>query len=159
MRSISKLFLLGVLGSVSLFGSVPGGAAVADETPPPIEENHDYPLAEAIFQQRGIRLIKGDGHILFTDCVAGADQLKVVSRRWPGAQGEFCFRIRGAKGYLTLEVPEAYLIRGDSHTVAAKVTVDGDTESVTVPKNTWVGVGEGSDPDSGPATVVELRVA
>jgi hypothetical protein len=159
MRFYPKLLVLGALGGAAIFGASPGLVAAADEAPPPIEENYDYPNADQIFAERGIKLIKGDGHILFADCAANADQMRVRSRRWPGALGEFCFRVRGTRGFVTLELPETYLILGDSHAATAKVTVDGETEAVTIPKNTWVGVGEGENPNNGPATLLELRVA
>jgi hypothetical protein len=151
--------VFGLLGGLAMFGG-PTGAG-ADEAPPPIEENYDYPGADRILAERGIKLIKGDGRILFVDCVVGANQAKVESRRWPGTRGHFCFTIKGTKGYLTLEIPEAYVIWSDqNHALNAKIKVADQTSTVNVPKDDFVGIGEGGDdPNSGPATILELRVA
>lgn len=159
MSAVPKLVVFGLLGGLATFSS-PVGAGAA-ESPPPIEEDYVYPFAAQIERDRGIKLIKGDGHILFADCVTGADQIKVESRRWPGTRGHFCFRVKGNTGYVTLEIPEAYVIWSDqNHALNAKITVASETETVHVPKDDFVGIGEGGgDPNSGPATVLELRVA
>ncbi len=159
MSVVPKLAVIGLLGGLAAF-SGPAGAG-AEDAPPPIEETYEYPGAAQIERDRGLKLIKGDGHILFADCVTGADQIKVESRRWPGTRGHFCFVVKGTKGYVTLEIPEAYVIWSDqNHALNAKITVAAETETVHVPKDDFVGIGEsGNDPNSGPATVLELRIA
>lgn len=164
MRFLSRLLVLSAVGGAAVFAGTTAftGAtsARADdprpaETQPPIEENYDYPFADKIFAERGIRLIKGDGRILLVDC-GGPDLVEVLSR----SKGKFCFQVKGTRGgYVTMELPETYLIKGDSHPIAAKVIVDGETEIVPVNKNEWVPVGEGTDPNSGPATLLEIRAS
>jgi hypothetical protein len=39
------------------------------------------------------------------------------------------------------------------------VTIEGNVGTVQVPKNTWTPVGEGTDPESRPATLLEFRAA
>ena len=152
VRAISRIFSAGVAIFVAMF--VGTTAAVADDPQPPIEETYDYPGADQIFQERGIRLLKGDGHILLVDCASGTGFAEVLS----SSKGQFCFRLSGTRGYLTMELPEAYLIKGGSgHTITATVTVDNVVETVQVPKNIWVAVGEGADPENGLATLLELR--
>jgi len=130
------------------------GGAPADDTPPPIVEDYSYPGADRILAERGLKLIKGDGHILLADCAAGTGQAEV----WSRTKGNFCFKVSGASGWLTMEVPEAYLLVGaGGHTIAAKVVVDGVTSSVAVGKGEFRGIGEGGDPNSGPATLLEFR--
>jgi hypothetical protein len=68
-RFLSRSLILGLVSGAALFASTFG--ALADNPQPPIEENYDYPGAEKIFQERGIRLRKGDGHILLVDYSSG----------------------------------------------------------------------------------------
>ncbi|MFD5092504.1 hypothetical protein ACFWMR_18010 [Amycolatopsis thailandensis] len=130
--------------------------APTDDLPPAIVEDYSYPDAAKILAERGIKLIKGDGHILFADCAAGTGQAEV----WSRTKGHLCFKISGATGLLTMEVPEAYLITGaGAHTIVADIVVDGVPSTVTVAKGEFRGIGEGSDPNSGPATLLEFHSA
>lgn len=144
MRLLSRLLVLGALGSAigALAQSQPG-----------LEENYDYPSADKILAERGVRLLKGDGHILLADC----DSPELVEV-WGRGRAKLCFRIKGSQGSLTLEIPEVYLIKADNHTLTVKVTVGGATTSVALKKNEWSPIGEGN-PESGPATLVELRAS
>jgi hypothetical protein len=138
----------------ALFANTPG--ALADDPQPRIEENYDYPRAEEIAQERGIRLHKGDGHILLVDCNSATGLAEV----WSRSKGQFCFRINGTIGSLTMELPEVYVIKGgSSHTIRATVTVDGKVETVPVQRNRWTPLGEGADPESRPATLLEFRAS
>jgi hypothetical protein len=130
------------------------GHAVAAEggTQPSIEETHDYPFADNIFAARKIRLIKGDGNITLVECGSSANLIEVHSYK---ADDKFCFRVRGSEGYLTMELADVYGIKGDSHTVAAKVSIDDKEKSVDVPKGQWTGVGVGANENA--ATLLEIR--
>jgi hypothetical protein len=158
----TRPLILRLVSGAVLFAGIPGALAddsqlriLADASQPRIEENYDYPAAEKILQERGIRLRKGDGHILLVDCNGGTGLAEVWSRK-----GRFCFRITETVGTLTLDLPEVYLIKGGSqHTIEATVTVDGTVKTVPVPTNTWTSVGEGADPKSGPATLLEFRAS
>lgn len=156
MRLLSRLSLVGAVCAVGLIGG--GGPTVAalEETPPPAVEDYSYPGAAEILAERGIKLIRGDGHIvLLEDCPVG-DRILVWSRV---ASTPFCFKAKGATGYLTLELEQAYFISaGSGHSLTAKVTVDGVTEPpITVPKDGGQGLGEGENPEKGPATLLEIR--
>ncbi|MFG1644464.1 hypothetical protein ACGFMK_29625 [Amycolatopsis sp. NPDC049252] len=137
--------------------ATPGSAAAAsDDAPPPIVETYDYPGADKIFAERGIRLLKGDGHILFTDCSATANPIQVWSRT---KADPFCFRVTAQQGYLTLDLASVYLIKGDDHALKATLTVKGTATVYDVAKNDLVPVGEGLDPQNGLTPLVELRSA
>ena len=153
MRFLSRLGVVGLVGGTVLLGSAT--VALADDNPPPIEENYDYPGAAKIFADRGILLKKGDGHILLVDCASGSDLLQVRARN----KDPFCFRISGATGYLSLELADTYLIRGDSgHTVQATISVDGKSSTVTLARDAWTGVGEGTNPSES-ATLLEFHAS
>ncbi|WP_406628856.1 hypothetical protein [Amycolatopsis sp. WGS_07] len=140
--------------------SATASAAPADDTPPPIVEDYAYPGAAKIFQERALTLISGDGHILFAACGSGAAMLEVHaynSADHGPDSGHYCFTVTGSTGYLRLQVPYAYQVKGDSHTVQATVEINGKNSTVPIAKNGWTGVGEGAGTD--PATLLELRAS
>ncbi len=123
-------------------------------------EDFTYPGADEILARRGIRLIKGDGNITLVPC-GGAGLIEV---RRSGAtddqdpdRGHYCFQVRGPAGYLEVEIPNTFQIKGDNHTVTATVTVDGQTSDVPIDKNSWTGVGHGVGPD--PAILLALKAS
>jgi len=128
--------------------------ASADDPPPPIVEYFDYPGADQIFAEHGIRLLKGDGHILFTDCAAGQNLVEVWSR---ASSTSFCFRVTADKGYLSLDLAKVYLIKADDHALKATMVIKGVPKVVDIEKNSWTSVGEGADPQNGPSSLVELN--
>jgi len=130
-----------------------------------IVEDYSYPGADTVLTQRGIKLIKGDGHIVLADCGANPDvppaDLILVQSLKPDfpAGPNFCFKATGAAGYLTMEIPDVYFVRGDNgRTIAAKVeTHDNPTvvETEKVEPGEWQAVGVGQS--RGSATILELR--
>ena len=142
------------LSSLLFAGTGANAATAVDDTPPPIVETYDYPGAEQIFAERGIRLLKGDGHILFADCGSGGNLVEVWSRT---AQTPFCFRITGAQGFLSLSLARVYLIKGDDHVLRATMLIKDAPAIIDVAKNQWTSVGEGADPQNGPSALVELN--
>jgi hypothetical protein len=145
----------------SIFGlSSAASAAVASDTPPPIVEDYAYPGAAQIQLDRALTLISGDGHILLTDCGASTGLLEVHafnSADHSTDPGHYCFRVTSPTGYLRLQVPNAYQVKGDDHTVRATVSINGQSSTVAVAKNGWTGIGEGAGTD--PATLLELRAS
>jgi hypothetical protein len=158
MKAVKRLFavftLIAASSAVVITAAGASPAATADDTPPPIVEEYDYPGADQIFAEHGIRLLKGDGHILFTDCAAGGNLVEVWSR---AGETSFCFRITANKGYLTLDLAKVYLIKGDDHALKATMIVKGVPTVVDIEKNGWTSVGEGADPQNGPSSLVELN--
>ncbi|SDP88565.1 hypothetical protein SAMN04487905_111211 [Actinopolyspora xinjiangensis] len=161
MRNYFRFAILGVSGLVALSTGVAvavteknsGTESAAAVSPPPIVEDYSYPGADSIEQQRGIRLIEGDGNIVLADCGASDELIEVYSSKTETS----CYRVIGNTGYLKMEIPEVYTLKGDDHAVEATVTVKGQAEVVDVPKNSFVPVGEGENSENGPATLLELR--
>ena len=151
-----RKFVSSVWASVLLAAALPfvsTQVAAAEDQPPSLVETYDYPGADQIFALRGIRLLKGDGHILLVDCVSGTGQAEV----WSRSKGHICFDVRGATGALTMEIPETYLLLGaGGHNIAATLVIDGVTSSVTVLKNEFRGIGE-SGPAAKPAVLLEFH--
>ncbi|QWQ45787.1 hypothetical protein KME66_24450 [Streptomyces sp. YPW6] len=122
---------------------------------PSAVEDFSYPGADRISEERGIKLKSGDGKLLFVDCSVGYDVL-VESRV---DRAGYCFKATGKQGFLTMELPGAYHIWTEGHPVRAKLTAEGETITVDVPKNGFKPVGE-SDSNTGrkPSVLVELRI-
>ncbi|MFC5922792.1 hypothetical protein [Micromonospora vulcania] len=145
-----------------VIGQLPSSA---EDAPPSIEEDYSYPGAAQVLAQKGIKLIKGDGHITLVDCGSNPnrppDDLILVQSNdltLPGGIN-FCFRAKGSSGLLTMEIPKVYFVRSDdTRTIAAKVEVADDPAVVEVeevkPKE-WQPVGVGQE--RGDATLLELR--
>ncbi len=156
----------------------PGLPAAADPAEPPTEQNggsivedYAYPGAADILENDHIKLISGDGHILYADCdtppVDNVSVLKVWTTEeiGPDAAGLACFKVTAAKGWLNLEVPAVYEIRGDGqrtgagHQVTAEVTTDdGEHTTVAVNPSGSTQVGIGADPANEPTTLLRLTV-
>jgi hypothetical protein len=153
-RGLWGILLFGLVSGAALCAST--AAALAADSQPSIEENYDYPAAEKIFQERGIRLHKGDGHILLVDCNSGTG----FAEAWSRSKGQLCFQITKTGGYLTMDLPEVYVIKGASnHTIQVTVTVNGKVETIKVQSDRWTPVGEGADEKSSPATLREFRTS
>lgn len=130
--------------------------SVADEQPPYAIEDFGYPGADKIQDELGIILKRGDGHITLADCVSEEGLLEVYSR----TNGTICFRTTGKSGYLSLEIPSVYGVRGDSSYQAdVTLTADDDQQTITVDPNEWKGVGESADPQGRIHTLVEISTS
>jgi hypothetical protein len=158
VKSVNRAFGAAVLtiaaSAAAVVVNAGGATAAADDTPPPIVEEYDYPGADQIFAEHGIRLLKGDGHILFIDCATSGNRVEVWSRTNDSA---FCFRVTADKGHLSLDLAKVYLIKADDHTLKATMVIKGVPKVVDIEKNSWTSVGEGADPQNGPSSLVELN--
>ncbi|MDW4908964.1 hypothetical protein RB628_27405 [Streptomyces sp. ADMS] len=129
--------------------------SVADEAPGYAVENFNYPQADKILAEKNIVLKRGDGHITLADCVTGTGQLEVMARD----RSKVCFDVKGTSGWLTLELPSVYLIKGNDYTTQADMTVDTEEQTYDIEKNTWTPVGETADEQTRKWTLVELRTS
>lgn len=151
----------GVVAVTSLCSGALAPEAVADPSPAgesPLSsavETFNYPNAAKILKEKGIALRKGDGHILLADCNVSKD-IQVFSTHTD--EGRYCFRVTGSgkSGYLSLEIPDSFIVMVGDYAVRASVTSEGVTSTVEVPKNKQRSVGEGEG--GSPAVLVELRV-
>ncbi|MFJ3794249.1 trypsin-like serine protease [Kitasatospora sp. NPDC090091] len=128
-------------------------ATAAEASAPVAVENFAYPDAAKVLAERNITLKSGDGHIVLADCAAGPGQVQLYSRA--ANPSKVCFKINGPAGYLALEIPKIYNIKGDDHTVKATVSTDGNASTFDVVKNTWTPIGEGGTASSA-TTLLEL---
>ncbi|MFK3731917.1 hypothetical protein ACI2LJ_16805 [Streptomyces sp. NPDC088090] len=122
---------------------------------PALVEDFNYPDAARILQETKLKLLRGDGHIVVATCDASANQITIWSRT-SDAEDQYCFRATAATGFLTLEVPEVFALQTTDHPISADLTAAGQAQTVDVPKDKMVGVGEGLG--DAPTTLVELRI-
>ncbi|MDJ1641040.1 hypothetical protein [Streptomyces pakalii] len=142
------------LAGASFAGAEPGApAAAADELPPVAVEDFAYPGADKIFAEQGIRLKRGDGHIVLADCASATGLVEV----WSRGKGKFCFRVTGNSGFLSLELPQVYGVKGNDYKLRVDMEVEGTEASFDVAKNTWTPVGESADPENRDHTLLELH--
>ncbi|UJB41107.1 hypothetical protein [Streptomyces sp. A1-5] len=130
---------------------------VADGQPGYVVEDFNYPGADKIKEEKGIILKRGDGHITLADCSSDAGLLEVWSRK----NDKVCFRTTGASGYLTLEIPSVFVIKGSTdHAADVTLTAPKTTpQEVEVSKGEWKSVGESTDPQGREHVLVEIRTS
>ncbi|WP_225320735.1 hypothetical protein [Streptomyces luteolifulvus] len=147
----------GALAWAATVGSAASGAAVAvaDEAPGYAVEDFDYPQADKILAEQNILLKRGDGHIVLADCATGTGQLEVMARD----KSKVCFAVKGNSGWLTVEIPSVYLIRGNDYATEADLTVGTEETTYDITKNTWTPVGESADEQAREWTLLELRTS
>ncbi|NUT52071.1 MAG: trypsin-like serine protease [Saccharothrix sp.] len=157
-----------VAAAAVVSGAVSTGEAIAEERQSPLVEDFVYPGADRILDTSGIRLISGDGHILFADCTAPqigpVRLLHVWTSEEAGQDGQVCFRITAPRGFVTLNVPAVFEIRGDGyatgtgHRVRADLTTpSGRKSAVDVDPNSTTPVGVGASSTREPTTLLRLE--
>ncbi|WP_371675478.1 hypothetical protein [Streptomyces sp. NBC_01276] len=149
---------LAVAGGVAGTGAPVGASAmgsVADEGPGYAIEDFGYPNADKILAERGITLKRGDGHIVLADCASATDLLEV----WSRANDKICFRVTGASGYLTLEIPAVFAVKGNSYSAQVDMTTGTEQKKFDVNKNAWTPVGESADEQGRDFMLMEIRTA
>ncbi|MFJ5532669.1 hypothetical protein [Streptomyces sp. NPDC093261] len=163
MVTVAGAAVLVALVGTPLIASADPQPPSGTDTPPSAVEDFSYPNADQIQHDKGIKLIKGDGHILLATCDGSAQQIKVLTVQAPSGppQGAFCFKATAKTGYLTLELPRVFALETADHPISADLKPQGDpsvpAKTVIVDKNGYQSVGEGI-PGSAPAVLVELRV-
>ncbi|MCX4734244.1 hypothetical protein [Streptomyces sp. NBC_01363] len=129
-------------------------ALVAGDAPGSAVEDFSYPLADKILAERNIVLKRGDGHITLADCAGGTGLLEILAR---DRTDKICFKVVGDSGWLALELPAVYAIKGNDYTTAVDMTVGTEEKSFDIAKNTWTSVGETADPEGRDHMLVEIR--
>ncbi|WP_151898164.1 hypothetical protein [Streptomyces sp. C8S0] len=117
-------------------------------------EDFNYPYADKILAERNIVLKRGDGHITLADCAGGTGLLEILVR---DRTDRICFKVVGNSGWLTLEIPAVYAIKGNDYTTAVDMTVGTEEKSFDINKNSWTAVGETADAEGRDHMLVEIR--
>lgn len=161
-RSFATSGILGflvVLAGISIASADDPPQPPTSAAPPAAIENYDYPGADRILAEKGIKLKKGDGHILLAECDQAAQQIRVltVADDSVGREGTYCFKALGKTGRLTLELPRVFVVQAADHPVSADLTANGQTTTVDVAKGETESVGEAAS-GGVKSVLVELRV-
>ncbi|WP_405687071.1 hypothetical protein [Streptomyces sp. NBC_00057] len=134
-------------------GAGPRTAVAADDVPPVAVEDFAYPEADKIFAEKGIRLKRGDGHIVLTDCATATAPVELYSR----GKGKICLQLTGNSGYLSLEIPQVYGVKTNDYALKLDMEVEGTAASFDVAKNTYASVGQSADPQHRDHTLLEVH--
>ncbi|MFD9356232.1 hypothetical protein [Streptomyces sp. NPDC060031] len=133
--------------------SAAAAAAAGTEMPTAVED-FAYPNAAKIQAEQQIVLKRGDGHITLTTC-DGTPDITIKSRT---GQKLYCFDVNAAKGYVTLELPDAFGIWTEAFPVKATITANGtDKTVIDAPANDYKPFGEAGDTGER-SILLELRV-
>lgn len=171
MRLSSRLLTFGLAGSaLVLTGAVAATsyastgnaandarqtAARSSELPPTAVEDFSYPDAERILKEKDLKLKRGDGNIVLAECGSDPGQLKFVARN----REDFCFKVTGKTGYLSLEVPSVGGVQSGDYRAKVEMRVGEEQKSFDVPKNSWTGIGENADPSGREHMLLEIRAS
>ncbi|MFE4590347.1 hypothetical protein [Streptomyces laurentii] len=158
-RALGTTLVAGGLAWAALSYGLPadkGGpvATVADEAPGYAVEDFNYPQADKILAEQGIVLKRGDGHITLANCADGTGLLQVRARQ---EADPICFKTTGDSGWLTMEIPAVYLVRGNSYTTRVDMTVGTEEKSFDIAKDAWTPVGESADEQGRDFMLMEIR--
>ncbi|MFD9221431.1 hypothetical protein ACFWDI_15795 [Streptomyces sp. NPDC060064] len=164
MKRVTILSAVGVLavstmaaGVATAVGAPSDAPAAASAEIPYAVEDFGYPQAEEILKTQKIKLKKGNGNIVLVACDSKGGLLEVWSSQDAGSR--FCFEVTGPSGYLTLELPSVYGVKGIDRTVSVDMNVPGTATDVSfdVTKGQWTPVGITADPQKREHTLVEIR--
>ncbi|WP_326784767.1 hypothetical protein [Streptomyces sp. NBC_00151] len=163
VRTVGAAVGAGALAWVAIAGGVTGGTAaggndmkmIAEDGPGYAIEDFGYPNADKILAEQHITLKRGDGHILLADCASATDLLEV----WSRANDKICFRVTGTKGYLTLEIPAVFAVKGNDYSAQVDMSVGTESKTFDVNKGAWTPVGESADEQGRDFMLMEIRTS
>ncbi|MFC4511967.1 hypothetical protein [Streptomyces ehimensis] len=160
MRPYSRMLTIGIAATVTAVVGTPAATADASGDQTSTVEYLDYPQADKIFQARGIKLKRGDGHIILVECGSRANLIEVYARGMqkvdPIGEGKYCFRVTGTSGYLSMEVPRVYGALGNDYNVNLNMATGSETKPFTLNKGVWTAVGKAADEQSREFTLLEI---
>ncbi|MEU6154513.1 hypothetical protein ABZ816_31440 [Actinosynnema sp. NPDC047251] len=167
MLMIGGVLLVGVVGAVMATGGALAiaGAQTAADAQSSLVEDFSYPGADVVWEQRNIRVIRGDGRLVMTTC--GSPGLIEVRRSnatldkdvaW---RGHYCFKATGPSGRLEVEIPDTFQFNGlAERRVDVVAKVDDKIENKSGVKDIWTGIGVADDQEGkGPAILLEIKVS
>ncbi|MEW2065038.1 hypothetical protein ACFXOK_10400 [Streptomyces sp. NPDC059173] len=152
---------LGATALAAPRSAAPAAPRAAADMPVAVED-FNYPGADGLLAERGIKLKRGDGHIILTSITdlgeCRADTANIWVEAHTGTR-KFCFHTNAQTGYLTMELPDTFNIWTGASPVQAKLTPKGtnDTTVVNAPADDLTSVGESGDTGLRSA-LVEIRV-
>ncbi|MFD0354147.1 hypothetical protein ACFVHW_10450 [Streptomyces sp. NPDC127110] len=163
LRITGAAAVAGVLAWALAAGGVTSGSAtesiattaIAGEGPKDAVEDFAYPNAEKILAEQRIKLKSGDGHILLAECTGAPELMEVFSLK----NEKVCFRVTGDKGYLSLEIPAVYGVKGNEYAAQVEMSAGTEQKTFTVDKNSWTAVGQTADEQGRTFMLLEIRTS
>ncbi len=150
----TTLLIAGAASAADDIESTSRAAHTSAEQPPSTVEDFSYPGAEKILKEKNLKLKHGNGKILLADCDSEPSLLRFAAR--DRDNDDFCFKVTGDNGYLSLEVPSVGGVKSSVYNAKINMTVGDEHKSFDIPKNSWKGVGENADPAGREHTLVEI---
>jgi hypothetical protein len=155
---------LTTVGILAVSGSSSSAAELADE-PSSLVEDYVHPGAAQILADFDLKVLKGDGHISFLSrksfddgqCTVGDIQVEKSLSVEPYGY-YYCFKSIGTSGFLSLEVPGTFGVRGGSTPLQATAKLPDGTKTYQIAPNQPVPISPGSGDDLPEAVLVELRL-
>jgi hypothetical protein len=150
----AALAAVGVAAAVVASGSVSIAAEAEADTPSSLVEDFSYPGRDKILADQGLKLVSGDGNIMWVSCTTAGDLIKIESYDFADY---VCFKLRGEHGFLSLEIGRTTYVYSQNQPLEATLQLEGEAEPQTkqVPENFWTPVGEAENLPS--ATILEIR--
>ncbi|GAA0266881.1 hypothetical protein GCM10010302_00830 [Streptomyces polychromogenes] len=163
LRITAAAAVAGVLGWAAVSeGGTSGSAtesitakAIVDEGPGEAIEDFAYPNAAKILAEQKIKLKSGDGHILLAECTGAPELMEVFSHK----SEKVCFRVTGDKGYLSLEIPSVFGVKGNNYAAQVEMSSGAEQKTYTVDKNSWTAVGETADEQGRDFMLLEIKTS
>jgi hypothetical protein len=164
--ALAAVAVLATVGGAVALKATSSSAAEAADSAPSLVEDFTHPDAEGILARHGLKLFKGDGHIMFDSarpfgqgqCPTGLVQVEKHLDEEPFGMF-YCFRTIGSKGFLTLEIPGTFGVRGGSEEILVKAELPDGTVLPTyeVQPNQPVAIEPGDGSEAPQAILVEIR--
>ncbi|MEU1075936.1 MULTISPECIES: hypothetical protein [unclassified Streptomyces] len=163
LRITATAAAAGALAWAVIAGGTSGGGngdaiatkAVAEDGPGYAIEDFAYPNADKILAEQKIKLKRGDGHILLAPCTGAPELMEVFSHQ----NEKVCFKVTGDKGYLSLEIPAVFGVKGNSYAAQVEMTTGTEQKTFPVDRNTWTAVGETADEKGRDFMLLEIRTS
>ncbi|MFD3681159.1 hypothetical protein [Streptomyces sp. NPDC058613] len=163
LRTAGAAVGAGALTWVAVAGIATGGTttkgiaaqSIADEGPGYAIEDFAYPNADRILAEQKIKLKSGNGHILLAECTGAPGLMEVFSHK----NERICFSVTGDKGYLSLEIPAVFGVKGNDYAAQVDMSVGAEEKSFNVEKNAWTAVGETADEQGRDFMLLEIRTS
>ncbi|MFG3685475.1 hypothetical protein [Micromonospora sp. NPDC047740] len=155
-----------VAGTVLVLSGNGSAARQAADAPAPAVEDYTYPNADRVLAEHGLKVFRGDGRIVLVgsrtydegQCTPGLIQVEKALADAPYGV-YYCFRTWGTRGFLTLEVPSTFGVRGGDTPLQATADLpSGEDRTYDVPANSYVAIEPGTGPELPQAILVELRL-
>ncbi|WP_309144296.1 hypothetical protein [Streptomyces sp. BR123] len=163
LRIVGAAVAAGALTWVAATGGVIGGSgaedlaakAIAHEGPGYAVGDFAYPNADKILAEGKIKLKSGNGHTLLAECTGAPELMEIFSHE----NAKACFRVTGDKGYLSLEIPAVFGVKGNNYAAQVAMSVGTEEKTFTVDKNARPAVGETADEQGRDFTLLEIRTS